>query len=71
MRHAFSGVPEDDTRKLLGENAVKAYGLGLSSLRSVADRIGPTAEELALPLHEDEFPSFRSAAFRAAGHWSS
>jgi predicted TIM-barrel fold metal-dependent hydrolase len=71
MRHAFSGVPEDDARKLLGENAVRAYGLDLPSLRTVADRIGPTPDDLAVPLSADEFPAFRSAAFRTAGHWSS
>jgi predicted TIM-barrel fold metal-dependent hydrolase len=71
MRNAFANVPETETRRILGENALSAYGLDATALRRVADRIGPTPTELRVPLEPEEWPDFRSAAFRAAGHWSS
>ncbi len=39
----FSGIPENDGRKILGGNAVRFYGLDEQRLQSVADRIGPEA----------------------------
>jgi len=71
LRNTFSSLPERDTRRILGENAVTAYGLDANALRLVADQIGPTPEELRVPLDPHEFPAFRSAAFRTAGRWSS
>jgi predicted TIM-barrel fold metal-dependent hydrolase len=71
MRNTFANVPEADTRRILGENALTAYGLDATALRLVADRIGPTPAELRVPLEPEEWPDFRSAAFRAAGRWSS
>ena len=37
----FSGIPEADGRKILGENAVEFYGLDRDKLQAVADDIGP------------------------------
>ena len=37
----FSGIPEEDGRKILGENAVRFYGLDRERLQAVADEIGP------------------------------
>jgi predicted TIM-barrel fold metal-dependent hydrolase len=37
----FSGIPEADGRKILGENAVDFYGLDRQRLQAVADEIGP------------------------------
>ena len=36
----FAGVPEDETRRILGENALKVYAFDAGTLRSVADRVG-------------------------------
>jgi hypothetical protein len=36
-------------------------------LRPIADRIGPTPDELFAPLAEDEFPAYHGLAFREAG----
>jgi hypothetical protein len=69
MRNTFASVPEDDTRRILGENALDVYNLDLEVLRPIADRIGPTPEELSNPLAPDEFPPFRGAAFRQLGEW--
>ena len=37
----FSGVPEAEGRKILGENAVEWYGLDRQKLQCIADEIGP------------------------------
>ena len=42
-KDTFSGLPEQDGRKILGGNAVDFYGLDKSKLRAVADEIGPEA----------------------------
>jgi predicted TIM-barrel fold metal-dependent hydrolase len=42
----FRDVPEDETRKILGENAAAVYGLDVSALTAIAQRIGPTIEDV-------------------------
>lgn len=46
LAHTFAGVPEDELRKMLGENAIRFYGLDRGPLDEVAARIGPTPEEI-------------------------
>jgi len=41
IRVAFAGVPENETRLILGENALRAFPVDGGHLRAVADRIGP------------------------------
>jgi predicted TIM-barrel fold metal-dependent hydrolase len=41
LTDVFSGIPETDGRKILGENAIDWYGLDREKLQSVADEIGP------------------------------
>ncbi|WP_116368144.1 amidohydrolase family protein [Parahaliea mediterranea] len=43
FKETFSGLPEDDGRKILGDNAVDWYGLDRAALQAVADDIGPDA----------------------------
>jgi hypothetical protein len=50
LRYIFSGMPEDDVRKMLGANAVDLWGFDATSLQEVADRVGPTVTEVAEPL---------------------
>ena len=40
-KDVFSGIPEADGRKILGENALQWYGLDREKLQVVADEIGP------------------------------
>jgi predicted TIM-barrel fold metal-dependent hydrolase len=40
-RETFAGLPEEDGRKILGENAVAFYGLDREKLQVVANDIGP------------------------------
>jgi predicted TIM-barrel fold metal-dependent hydrolase len=41
-KDVFSGIAEDEGRKILGGNAIDWYGLDRHKLQSVADDIGPT-----------------------------
>ena len=46
LRSDFGDVPVDDTRQLLGETAARCYGFDLDALAPIAERIGPTPEDL-------------------------
>jgi len=46
LRSDFGGLPVDDTAKLLGATAARCYGFDTDALRPIADRIGPTPEDL-------------------------
>ena len=55
MRLAFSGVPENEVRMMLGENAANLYGFDLDALQPAARAAGITPELVATPL--DEIPA--------------
>jgi hypothetical protein len=42
LRDAFAGVPDDELRLMLGENAIRFLGLDRERLAEIARRIGPT-----------------------------
>jgi predicted TIM-barrel fold metal-dependent hydrolase len=46
LRGDFGALPVDDTAKLLGGTAAHCYGFDTDALRPIADRIGPTPEDL-------------------------
>lgn len=46
LRNAFEGVPEDEVRKILGENAIRFFGLDRDRLAAIAKRIGPRIEAI-------------------------
>ena len=48
LHATFDGVPEPELRAILGQNAVRLYGLDAERLRAVAARIGPGPEEFAV-----------------------
>lgn len=56
LRGLVHSVPEADLRRLLAGNAADLYGADLDFLQTVADRAGPTVEELATPLRPEEIP---------------
>jgi hypothetical protein len=71
LRKTFAGIPEADVRLLLGENALRAYGLDEPALRRLAKEIGPLPSEIDLPLAEHEVPDdYSSLSFREIGRWS-
>ena len=46
IRAAFVGVPEDEARLILGENAIDFYGLDRAKFTALAEKIGPRPEDL-------------------------
>lgn len=56
LRHVFGGLPEEDLRRILGQNAIDLWGFDAEQLQAVADRVGPTVEDLATPIELDEIP---------------
>src|SRR5262249_36039203 len=46
LQEAFRGVPEQEMKLMLGENAVRFFGLDHQRLADIAKRIGPTVEEV-------------------------
>jgi predicted TIM-barrel fold metal-dependent hydrolase len=47
LRSAFAGVPESELRLMLGENAIRFFGLDRAPLEAIAARIGPEVTDLA------------------------
>src|SRR5581483_611846 len=41
LRLAMKGVPEDEARLILGENAARFYGFDVDVLRPLAEKLGP------------------------------
>jgi predicted TIM-barrel fold metal-dependent hydrolase len=50
MQAVFAGIPEDEVAMMLGGNAAKVYGFDLAALQPLADRFGPTRDQLRTPL---------------------
>ena len=46
LTDAFAGVPDDELRLMLGENAIRILGLDRTKLAAVAERIGPTFADI-------------------------
>jgi predicted TIM-barrel fold metal-dependent hydrolase len=46
LRLAFEGVPDDEVRLMLGENAIRFLGLDRERLNDIAKRIGPRIEDI-------------------------
>ncbi|HVC67938.1 MAG TPA: amidohydrolase family protein [Acidimicrobiales bacterium] len=65
LRRAFRGVGAEELRRVLGGNAAALYGFDMDRLRPIADRVGPTIEELAVP-YEGVPEGNRSPAFTRA-----
>jgi predicted TIM-barrel fold metal-dependent hydrolase len=52
LRRSFHTWKEADLRKIFSENISNVYKIDLGPLAAIADRIGPTKEEIAIPLEE-------------------
>jgi predicted TIM-barrel fold metal-dependent hydrolase len=65
LRRTFHDMDRSEVRAMLGENAARLYGFDLRALEPIAARVGPTPDEVAVPLAPEEYPkdSF-SMAFR-------
>jgi predicted TIM-barrel fold metal-dependent hydrolase len=69
-----SGITEEELRKILGLNAVELYGLDVGQLQAIADRVGPTVEEIVEAAPRDraawgDLFAYSPGAYRPVG-WS-
>jgi predicted TIM-barrel fold metal-dependent hydrolase len=62
LRRSFAGTPRDELQQVLAGNAAALYGFDLERLRPIAERVGPTYEELSVP-YEGRPEGNRSPAF--------
>jgi predicted TIM-barrel fold metal-dependent hydrolase len=46
LANTFHGLPETAVRQMCGDNAIRLYGLDRDALQPIADRIGPSFDEL-------------------------
>jgi predicted TIM-barrel fold metal-dependent hydrolase len=46
LRNAFSDIPVDETQMMLGSSAATCYGFDVDQLRPLAEKWGPTPDEL-------------------------
>jgi hypothetical protein len=56
IEHIFGGLPEGDVRRMLGLNAIELWGFDEPLLQSVADRVGPTVDDLSVALPIEDIP---------------
>jgi len=64
LRQVFCTVPEAELRAILGENATTLYDFDLDALAPLAERYGPTVEEISRPL--DALPEHPNSALLKA-----
>ena len=50
LRRSFAEWDEADLRKIFAENASKVYRIDMDALIPLAERIGPSVDEVATPL---------------------
>jgi predicted TIM-barrel fold metal-dependent hydrolase len=46
LRRSLCDIPVDEARRIIGLNAAACYGFDVAALRPLADRIGPTPDDL-------------------------
>ena len=69
IKDKFTGLPEDQPRLMVGENAIRVFALDHEKLVAVANRINaPTYAQLTEPLLAPP-EGARSFAFRRHGTW--
>ncbi len=56
LRLTFADIPEEQRRRLFGENAAELYGFDLDKLRPLARQHGPTPEQIDTPLPVEQIP---------------
>ncbi len=67
IQHVLGGLPEEDIRRIAGQNAIDLWGFDAGLLQSVADRVGPTVEDLSTQLPLQEIPNTFSWSLQVDG----
>jgi predicted TIM-barrel fold metal-dependent hydrolase len=64
LADAFQGVPEDEARKMIGENGIRFFGLDRERLATIAKRIGPKIEDIigGASMTEDQLERFQASS---------
>ncbi|MFN8026019.1 MAG: amidohydrolase family protein [Acidimicrobiia bacterium] len=62
LRQVFSDVPEAQLRKVLAENPAKLYDFDLDKLAPLAEKYGPTVDEVSKPLTAADMPAEPNSA---------
>ncbi len=57
IRHTFNGIPEEEIAQVLCGNAAELYGFDVEKLDVIAEKIGPSVDEVSRPLSPEEFPN--------------
>lgn len=70
VRNTFHDVPDQESRKILGENALRVFNFDDRKIREIAARIGPNPADVTQPVHASELPEHRGFAFRERGQYS-
>jgi hypothetical protein len=52
LRLAFSDWDEADVRRVVTDNAARVYGFDVDALKPVAEKVGPSPEEIRMPLDQ-------------------
>ena len=58
IRVTLWDLPEAQLNELLSTRAADLYGFDVADLQTVADRVGPTVDELTTPLAPDDYPVY-------------
>ena len=56
LRHTFHDKTEPEIRAMLGLNAAELYSFDIEALKPLAAKVGPTYEQIRVPLAPEEFP---------------
>jgi hypothetical protein len=57
LRAAFASCPPAETRMMVEDTPAHVYRFDLDALRVVGDRIGPTVDDVCVPLDPSDYPT--------------
>jgi predicted TIM-barrel fold metal-dependent hydrolase len=57
LRAAFAPCPPEETRQMLETTAAAVYGFDLDALRVIGNVVGPTVDEVLVPLDPSDYPT--------------
>jgi predicted TIM-barrel fold metal-dependent hydrolase len=69
LKKTFAGIPAEYVRPMVGLTAAKVFGLDVAKLQQVADKIGPTVDDLASAPTTRPDESYVGYGFRENTNW--